>query len=90
LEHVAEAVDKVCQKSIIKGDLVCVGVLSGNRNFEGRIHPNLRANYLASPLLVIAYAIAGTVNIDFETQPIGEIYLKINLSKYIFTYMIIF
>jgi len=55
-----------------KGDLVCAGVLSGNRNFEGRIHPNLRANYLASPLLVIAYAIAGRVDIDFETEPIGN------------------
>ena len=45
--------------------------LPGNRNFEGRIHPNTRANYLASPLLVIAYAIAGTVDIDFEKEPIG-------------------
>lgn len=50
---------------------VCCGVLSGNRNFEGRIHPNTRANYLASPLLVIAYAIAGTVDIDFEKEPLG-------------------
>ena len=55
-----------------QGDLVVCGVLSGNRNFEGRIHPLTRANYLASPPLVIAYALAGTVNIDFETQPIGE------------------
>jgi len=51
---------------------VAVGVLSGNRNFEGRIHPMTRANYLASPPLVIAYALAGTVLIDFETEPIGE------------------
>lgn len=58
--------------SIEKGDLVAVGVLSGNRNFEGRVHPNTRANYLASPLLVVAYALAGTVRIDFETQPIGK------------------
>merc|ERR1719494_237214 len=58
--------------SIEKGDLVAVGVLSGNRNFEGRIHPLTRANYLASPLLVIAYAIAGTVMIDFETEPLGK------------------
>ncbi|ESP05520.1 hypothetical protein LOTGIDRAFT_181349 [Lottia gigantea] len=58
-------------EGIEKGDLVCVGVLSGNRNFEGRIHPLTRANYLASPPLVIAYAIAGTVNIDFETEPLG-------------------
>lgn len=52
--------------------MVCCGVLSGNRNFEGRIHPNTRANYLASPLLVLAYAIAGTVDIDFETEPLGK------------------
>lgn len=57
--------------TIEKNGLVCCGVLSGNRNFEGRIHPNTRANYLASPLLVIAYALAGTVDIDFETTPIG-------------------
>lgn len=57
--------------TIEKNNLVCCGVLSGNRNFEGRIHPNTRANYLASPLLVIAYAIAGTVDIDFEKEPLG-------------------
>jgi len=57
--------------AIEKGDLVACGVLSGNRNFEGRIHPLTRANYLASPPLVIAYALAGTVLIDFETEPIG-------------------
>lgn len=57
--------------TIEKNNLVCCGVLSGNRNFEGRIHPNTRANYLASPLLVIAYAIAGTVDIDFEREPLG-------------------
>uniref|UniRef100_A0A146M1J6 Cytoplasmic aconitate hydratase n=1 Tax=Lygus hesperus TaxID=30085 RepID=A0A146M1J6_LYGHE len=57
--------------AIEENELVCAGVLSGNRNFEGRIHPNTRANYLASPLLVIAYAIAGRVDIDFETEPIG-------------------
>lgn len=50
---------------------MCCGVLSGNRNFEGRIHPNTRANYLASPLLVIAYAIAGRVDIDFQKEPLG-------------------
>lgn len=59
-----------------QGDLVAAGILSGNRNFEGRVHPNTRANYLASPLLVIAYAIAGTVRIDFEKEPVGMI-LKI-------------
>lgn len=57
--------------TIETNNLVCCGVLSGNRNFEGRIHPNTRANYLASPLLCIAYAIAGTVDIDFETDPLG-------------------
>ncbi|KAM5192471.1 cytoplasmic aconitate hydratase isoform 2-T3 [Mantella aurantiaca] len=58
-------------EAITQGDLVAVGVLSGNRNFEGRVHPNTRANYLASPPLVIAYAIAGTIKIDFETEPLG-------------------
>ncbi|KAL4113489.1 hypothetical protein QTP88_017103 [Uroleucon formosanum] len=58
--------------AIETNELVCCGVLSGNRNFEGRIHPNTRANYLASPLLVIAYAIAGRMDIDFETEPIGN------------------
>ena len=53
-------------------DLVVSAVLSGNRNFEGRFHPMTRANYLASPPLVVAYALAGTVDIDFETQPIGK------------------
>lgn len=53
------------------GDLVCCGILSGNRNFEGRIHPDTRANYLASPPLVIAYALAGRVDIDFDTEPLG-------------------
>ncbi|TMS01843.1 Cytoplasmic aconitate hydratase [Larimichthys crocea] len=53
------------------GDLVAAGILSGNRNFEGRVHPNTRANYLASPPLVIAYAIAGTVRIDFKSEPIA-------------------
>lgn len=55
-----------------QGDLVAAGVLSGNRNFEGRVHPNTRANYLASPPLVIAYALAGTVRVDFEKEPVGE------------------
>lgn len=62
---------KPVEEAIVKEDLVAAGVLSGNRNFEGRIHPNLRANYLASPPLVVAYALAGTVNIDFEKDPIG-------------------
>lgn len=61
----------VVGQAIESGDLVAAGVLSGNRNFEGRIHPLVRANYLASPPLVVAYALAGTVDIDFETEPIG-------------------
>ena len=48
-------------------------VLSGNRNFEGRVHPVTRANYLASPPLVVAYALAGRVDIDFETEPLGVV-----------------
>merc|ERR1719474_807021 len=59
--------------AVDQGDLVCAGVLSGNRNFEGRIHPHTRANYLASPLFVIAYAIAGRVDIDFETEPLATL-----------------
>ena len=59
-------------EAIEKGELVACGVLSGNRNFEGRIHPLTRANYLASPPLVVAYALAGTVDIDFETEPLGN------------------
>ncbi len=57
--------------SINEHDLVAASVLSGNRNFEGRISPDVRANYLASPPLVVAYALAGTVDIDLETEPIG-------------------
>lgn len=63
-------------------DLVGAAVLSGNRNFEGRVHPLSRANYLASPPLVVAYAIAGTVDLDPETEPVGyaangdPVYLK--------------
>jgi len=58
-------------KVIEDNDLVCCGVLSGNRNFEGRIHPHVRANYLASPPLVVAYALAGTTLINFDEQPLG-------------------
>ncbi|KAL8435799.1 hypothetical protein ACSSS7_002176 [Eimeria intestinalis] len=57
--------------AITKGDLVVASVLSGNRNFEGRIHPQTRAAYLASPPLVVAYALAGRMDIDFDTEPIG-------------------
>jgi len=53
-------------------DLSVVSVLSGNRNFEGRIHPDVRMNYLASPPLVVAYALAGTMDIDLTTEPLGE------------------
>lgn len=56
---------------ITRNDLVCAAVLSGNRNFEARIHPNLKANFLASPPLVVAYAIAGTVSRDLMTEPVG-------------------
>ena len=58
-------------KAITSADLVAAAVLSGNRNFEGRIHPYVRANYLASPPLVVAYALAGTVDIDLVNDPIG-------------------
>ena len=53
-------------------ELVCASVLSGNRNFEARIHPNLKANFLMSPPLVVAYAIAGSVNVDLMTEPVGK------------------
>ena len=59
-------------EAITKGDLICAAVLSGNRNFEARIHPNLKANFLASPPLVVAYAIAGTVLRDLMTEPVGK------------------
>jgi aconitate hydratase len=59
-------------EAITKNDLVCAAVLSGNRNFEARIHPNLKANFLASPPLVVAYAIAGTVTRDLMTEPVGK------------------
>ena len=73
-DPIAEAVDA--------GDLVVAAVLSGNRNFEGRISPQVRANYLASPPLVVAYALAGTINIDLTKEALGEdpqgkpVYLK--------------
>uniref|UniRef100_A0A3Q4H587 Aconitase 1, soluble n=1 Tax=Neolamprologus brichardi TaxID=32507 RepID=A0A3Q4H587_NEOBR len=67
-----KAVECGLSVSVPQGDLIAAGVLSGNRNFEGRVHPNTRANYLASPPLVIAYALAGTVRIDFENEPIGN------------------
>lgn len=57
--------------AITSANLVAAAVLSGNRNFEGRVHPNVQANYLASPPLVIAYALAGRIDIDLETDPLG-------------------
>ena len=57
--------------AITEGDLVVCSVLSGNRNFEARIHPEVKANYLASPPLVVAYSLAGRMDIDFEHEPIG-------------------
>jgi aconitate hydratase len=59
------------EKAVVDNDLVCAAVLSGNRNFEARIHANIRANFLASPPLVVAYAIAGTMLKDFMTEPLG-------------------
>jgi len=70
------------EKTIVDNSLVCAAVLSGNRNFEARIHPNLKANFLASPPLVVAYAIAGKMNINLDTEPLGTgkdgqpVYLK--------------
>ena len=58
--------------AIQEGDLVAAAVLSGNRNFEGRIHPNVRANYLASPPLVVAYALAGSMDTDLYNEPLGN------------------
>src|SRR5690606_22191823 len=60
------------EKAITDSDLLVTSVLSGNRNFEGRIHPLVKGNYLASPPLVVAYALAGTVDIDLEKDPIGK------------------
>ena len=59
-------------EAITSSDLVCAAVLSGNRNFEARIHPNIKANFLASPPLVVAYALAGTVLKDLMTEPVGQ------------------
>jgi aconitate hydratase len=68
--------------AIVKGDLVAGAVLSGNRNFEGRVNPNCKANYLASPMLVVAYALAGSLKVDITRDPLGydkkgkPVYLK--------------
>ncbi|KAI9108570.1 hypothetical protein K1719_020454 [Acacia pycnantha] len=63
--------DDSVASAISKNEMIAVAILSGNRNFEGRIHPLTRANYLSSPPLVVAYALAGTVDIDFSKEPIG-------------------
>jgi aconitate hydratase len=69
-------------RAVTSGDLVAAAVLSGNRNFEGRVHPLVKANFLASPPLVVAYALAGTVDIDLNQEPLGNdskgqpVYLK--------------
>ena len=74
--------DPAISAAINEGDLVATAVLSGNRNFEGRISPDVRANYLASPPLVVAYALAGDINIDLTKSPLGtapsgqHVYLK--------------
>jgi aconitate hydratase len=64
--------DEEISKAINESDLAVTAVLSGNRNFEGRINPDVKMNYLASPPLVIAYALAGTMDFDFENQPLGN------------------
>ncbi len=65
-------IQKEISEAIAEGDLVATSVLSGNRNFEGRISPDVRANYLASPPLVVVYALAGTLDIDLTSEPIGQ------------------
>ncbi|MGH6828400.1 MAG: aconitate hydratase AcnA [Rhizomicrobium sp.] len=68
-------------KAVTEADLVAAAVISGNRNFEGRVHPLVRANYLASPMLVVAYALAGSVNMDLTKEPVG--YDKNNAPVYL-------
>jgi aconitate hydratase len=74
--------DPAISKAINDNDLIACSVLSGNRNFEGRVNPDVRANYLASPPLVVAYAIAGNLNVNITEDPLGEdqdgnpVYLK--------------
>jgi aconitate hydratase len=63
--------DAMLEEAIVKNDLIAAAVLSGNRNFEARIHGNIKANFLASPPLVVAYAIAGRMNINLDTEPLG-------------------
>ena len=63
--------DKSIDDAIVEKGLIVGSVLSGNRNFEGRVHQNVKANYLASPPLVVAYALAGTLNIDLQNEALG-------------------
>ena len=67
----AGPLDTDVEQAVVQNDLVCAAVLSGNRNFEARIHPSIKANFIASPPLVVAYAIAGRVNIDLTSEPMG-------------------
>lgn len=75
-------IDQESEKFIVDNNIIACAVLSGNRNFEARIHPNLRANFLMSPPLVVAFAIAGNININLDSEPLGknfegkEIFLK--------------
>src|SRR5690606_21465252 len=64
--------DPAISKAVNENDMVATSVLSGNRNFEGRVNPDVRANYLASPPLVVAYALAGSMRMDLNTQPLGQ------------------
>ena len=68
----AGPLDPSIEETVGQHDLVCAAVLSGNRNFEARIHPSIKANFLASPPLVVAFAIAGRVNIDLSSEPLGK------------------
>jgi aconitate hydratase len=74
--------DQEISDAVKTGDVIAVSVLSGNRNFEGRVHPEIKMNFLASPPLVVAYALAGTMNIDINNEPLGmgsdgkPVYLK--------------
>ena len=65
--------DESVSEAIKKGDIIATAVLSGNRNFEGRVHPLTRANYLVSPILIVAYALAGRIDIDFDNEPIDVV-----------------
>jgi len=90
-EIVAKTVEEVSCKPVRTGwnqsdvsnqnNLVVAGVLSANRNFEGRVHPLTRANYLMSPMLVVAFALADRIDIDFLTEPLGETLILLLFSS---------